>query len=46
MDNIPVKDIAKKWGISIRRVNALCNEGRIEGATRFGNMWSIPASDY
>ena len=34
MKYISVSEIAKIWGISVRRVNTLCNEGRIEGAQR------------
>ena len=37
-----LKEAASKWGISDRRINALCLEGRIEGATRAGTMWLIP----
>ena len=35
-------EAAEKWGISHRRVNVLCNEGRITGAQRAGSRWSIP----
>ncbi len=34
MEYLTVKEIAEKWGISGRRVNLLCNEGRIEGAEK------------
>lgn len=37
-----VTDASSKWGISNRRIVTLCNEGRIEGATKFGNTWAIP----
>ena len=33
-------EAAEKWGISHRRVNVLCNEGR--GAQRAGSRWIIP----
>ena len=33
----------KKWGIGIRRINTLCNEGRIAGCVRFGVSWAIPS---
>lgn len=36
-------EAAEKWGISHRRVNVLCNEGRITGAQRAGSRWIIPA---
>lgn len=35
-------EIAKKWGISKRRVTILCKAGRVKGATIVGNMWLIP----
>jgi len=35
-------EIAKKWGVSIRRVRALCENGQIEGAIKIGKTWSIP----
>ena len=38
-----VKEASEKWGIGVRRVVALCNEGRFEGAMRFGRAWAIPA---
>ncbi len=40
---VSVKDIAKKWGLSERRVRALCQDGRIEGAFRVGRAWKIPS---
>ena len=44
MDYITLAETAEKWGISNRRVQTLCSEGRIPGATRLGNMWVIPTS--
>ena len=35
-------DAAKKWNISIRRVEVLCSQGRIEGVRSLGGMWLIP----
>ena len=35
-------EVAKKWGISHRRVAILCNENRIPGAQRAGSRWIIP----
>ncbi|MCR4677068.1 MAG: helix-turn-helix domain-containing protein [Sphaerochaetaceae bacterium] len=44
MDYISVKEASERWGISERRVRALCESGRIEGVTRCGAwVWSIPA---
>lgn len=39
-----LKEASEKWGISDRRINTLCLEGRIEGATRAGSMWLIPSN--
>ena len=37
-----LKEAAEKWGIVDRRINTLCLEGRIEGASKIGNLWVIP----
>lgn len=42
MDYLKVEEVAKKWEISPRRLQVLCKEGKIEGATRFGRAWMIP----
>lgn len=42
MDYISVKETAEKWGLSIRRVQILCEENRIDGVLRMGRMWLIP----
>lgn len=39
---ITVKEAAKKWEISERRVRVLCSEGKIMGAFRDGRAWKIP----
>jgi hypothetical protein len=44
MDFLSIKEISSKWGISTRRVQVLCNEKRIEGATKVGHTWIIPAT--
>ena len=38
-----IKQAAQKWGIGERRINTLCQEGRVEGAAMFGKSWAIPA---
>lgn len=40
---LKIREVAKKWGISERRINALCLAGRLKGAVKFGNTWAIPA---
>ncbi len=42
MNYLSVAQIAEKWGMSPRRVQALCNEGRITHAQRVGDFWAIP----
>ena len=37
-----VKEAAEKWGLSVRRVQLLCVEGRIEGAMKHASVWVIP----
>ena len=37
-----VKEAGKKWGLGIRIVTLYCNEGRINGAVKKGNLWLIP----
>ncbi len=39
---ITVKEAAEKWGISDRRIRALCSEGKIPGAHQEGRGWKIP----
>ena len=43
MDYITAREAAEKWGVSERRINQYCAEGRIPGAERFGGAWAIPA---
>ncbi len=44
MEYLSIRETADKWGVSGRWVQVLCSEGRIEGASRIGNMWVIPKS--
>lgn len=39
---ISAPEAAKKWGISERRVQKLCEENRIPGVAKFSRMWLIP----
>ena len=41
-DYMTLREVSEEWGIGARRINTLCVEGRIEGATRIGNMWVLP----
>jgi len=42
MDYISAPEAAKKWSISERRVQKLCERNRIPGVARFRHMWLIP----
>ena len=42
MDYLKIDEVAAQWGISARRLQTLCAQGKIEGATRFGRAWMIP----
>lgn len=42
MSYLSVSQTAEKWGISTRRIQILCGEGRIPGAMRIGAFWAIP----
>jgi len=42
MDYMTPKEASDKWGISERRIQLLCTQGRISGAIKFGRVWAIP----
>lgn len=42
MEYMSASEAAKKWGISERRVQKLCEEKRIPGVAKFSYMWLIP----
>ena len=35
-------EAAKLWGITTRRVQILCDKGKVKGAIRMGRTWIIP----
>ena len=39
---LTTKEIAKKWGISVRTVQSFCIAGKIKGASKMSNIWIIP----
>ena len=43
MEYIKVSEAAARWGLSARRVRALCAAGRISGVVREGNLYMIPS---
>lgn len=46
MEFMSSKEAADKWGISKRRVQVLCAEGRIDGAMKVGTIWVIPQGSW
>lgn len=42
MTYMKVSEAAEKWGITARRVRLLCEQGRIAGVERKGNLYMIP----
>lgn len=44
MEYMTANQAAHKWGISQRRVQILCAEGRIPGVFKLGETWAIPTS--
>ena len=39
-----IKETAELWGITPRRLQVLCAEGRIVGAAKLGREWAIPVA--
>ena len=42
MDILTIKLASEKWGISARRISALCEQGRIPGAVKTAGVWLLP----
>ena len=42
MEYISAKKTAENWNISRRRVQLLCEQGRIQGAFKLSDVWVIP----
>lgn len=42
MGYLSAKELAEMWNISRRRVQILCEEGRIDGAYKVSEVWIIP----
>lgn len=43
MEYLSIRQTSEKWGISGRRIQRLCTEGRIPGAMKIGSYWAVPA---
>ena len=42
MDWITTKEAAELWNITMRRVQSMCENGLLDGATKLGDIWVIP----
>ena len=42
MDYMTIAEASGKWGLSARRIQVLCAQGRIPGTERLGYCWAIP----
>ncbi len=42
MDYLTVKEAGSKWGVTSRMATYYCEQGRIPGALKKGNLWLIP----
>ena len=42
MEFMTTKQAAEKWGLSERRLQTICKEGKISGVVKFGKAWAIP----
>jgi hypothetical protein len=44
LELMTVTEAAKLWGLTNRRVQAMCETGQIKDAQRLGNIWVFPKS--
>ena len=42
MDIMTTKEAAETWGIGVRRVQALCENGQVPSAMKVGDIWLMP----
>ena len=42
MEYMTTQETAKKWGVTQRRIQAMCEKGKIPTAERIGLLWVIP----
>ncbi len=46
MEYMSCPEVAKKWGVSERWVQKLCEDNRILNVSRIGNMWLMPYTPF
>ena len=42
MEYLSITQTSEKWGLSKRRIQVLCQDGRLPGAMKVGSYWAIP----
>lgn len=42
MNYLSIRQTSEKWGVSARRIQILCSQNRIPGATKIGYTWVVP----
>jgi hypothetical protein len=42
MEWIAVKEAGELWGMTTRRAQFLCANGKVDGAQKLGNIWVVP----
>lgn len=42
MDYMTVKEAGAAWGVSARMATIYCEQGRVPGALKKGNVWLLP----
>lgn len=42
MKYLSIKEMSERWGVSARRIQILCKEGRIPDIILIGRTWGIP----
>jgi len=42
IDWMTTKDAAALWGVTVRRIQSLCENGLLDCATKLGDIWIIP----
>ena len=46
LEYMTTQEAADLWGIKVRRVQALCENGKVDNAKRLGHMWVIPTGTH
>jgi len=42
LEYMTTQEAADLWGIKVRRVQTLCENGKVQSAKRLGHIWVIP----